>query len=111
MWQKQLHTLDHPPLLVIVEPILTRLEAGNDRMPCRRRMRIMLPPPKGAAQSELLAFRRHARFTFTLRCPSSYISRSIPSTLCGTLLPGSKASATGRSPTNWVLPSMRWATI
>src|SRR5579863_7724978 len=38
MWRKQLHTLDHPPLLVIVEPILTRLEAGNDRMPCRCRM-------------------------------------------------------------------------
>ena len=35
---KQLHTLDHPLLLVIVEPILTRLEAGNDRMPCRCRM-------------------------------------------------------------------------
>ena len=38
MWRKQLHTLDHPPLLVIVEPILTRLEAGNDRIPCCRRM-------------------------------------------------------------------------
>ena len=29
MWRKQLHTLDHPPLFVIVGPILTRLEAGN----------------------------------------------------------------------------------
>src|ERR1700733_16167425 len=38
MWRKQLHTLDHPPLLVIVKPILTRLEAGNDRMACCRRM-------------------------------------------------------------------------
>ncbi len=38
MWRKQLHTLDHPPLLVIVEPILTWLEAGNDRMPGFRRM-------------------------------------------------------------------------
>jgi len=38
MRRKQLHTLDHPPLLVIEEPILTRLEAGNDRMPCCRRM-------------------------------------------------------------------------
>src|SRR5579871_6719093 len=37
-WRKQLHTPDHRPLLVIVEPILTRLEAGNDRMPCCRRM-------------------------------------------------------------------------
>src|SRR5271155_1066403 len=34
MRRKQLHTLDHCLLLVIVEPILTRLEAGNDRMPC-----------------------------------------------------------------------------
>ena len=34
MWRKQLHTLHHSPLLVIVEPILTRLEAGNDQMPC-----------------------------------------------------------------------------
>ena len=38
MWQKQLGTLDHLPRVVIVEPILTRLEAGNDRMPCCRRM-------------------------------------------------------------------------
>jgi len=34
---KQLHTLhrDHGLLLVIVKPILTRFEAGDDRMPCR----------------------------------------------------------------------------
>src|SRR5579863_10389233 len=38
MWRKQLHTLDHSLLLVVVEPIFTRLEAGNDRMPCCRRM-------------------------------------------------------------------------
>ena len=38
MRRKQLLTLDHPLLLVIEEPILTRLEAGNDRMPCRYRM-------------------------------------------------------------------------
>src|ERR1700722_7638540 len=38
MWPKQLPPLDHSPLLVVVEPILTRLEAGNDRMPCYRRM-------------------------------------------------------------------------
>ena len=38
MRRKQLHTLDHPLFVVIVEPILTRLEAGNDRMPCRCRM-------------------------------------------------------------------------
>jgi len=38
--RKQLHTLarDHALLLVIVKPILTRLEAGNDRMSCRCRM-------------------------------------------------------------------------
>ena len=38
MWRKQPHTLDHPPRLVIVEPILTRLEARNNRMSCCRRM-------------------------------------------------------------------------
>src|SRR5271166_2944056 len=35
---KQFHTFDHPLLLVIEEPVLTRLKAGYDRMPCRRRM-------------------------------------------------------------------------
>ena len=35
---RQRRPLDRRLLLVIVEPILTRLEAGNDRMPCRRRM-------------------------------------------------------------------------
>jgi len=38
MRRKQFHTFDHPPLLVVVEPILTRLEAGYDRMPRRGRM-------------------------------------------------------------------------
>ena len=38
VWREQLHTLDHPLLLVIVKPIFTRLEAGNDWMPGRRRM-------------------------------------------------------------------------
>src|ERR1700688_740314 len=40
MLRKQLHTLDrdHVLLFVIEEPILTRLEAGNDRMPGRCRM-------------------------------------------------------------------------
>ena len=40
MRRRQLHTLDrdHVLLFVIVEPILTRFEAGNDRMPCFRRM-------------------------------------------------------------------------
>jgi hypothetical protein len=35
---KQLRTFDHPVLLVIEEPILTRLKAGDDRMPCCLRM-------------------------------------------------------------------------
>ena len=43
MRREQLRTFDHPLLLVILlfvieEPILTGLEAGNDRMPCCRRM-------------------------------------------------------------------------
>jgi len=38
MRRQQLHSRDHGLLLVIVEPILTRLEAGYDRMPCGRRM-------------------------------------------------------------------------
>src|SRR6202044_3309977 len=36
--RKQFHTFDHPLLLVIEEPVLTRLKARYDRMPCRRRM-------------------------------------------------------------------------
>ena len=38
MRRKQLLTLDHPLLLVIEEPVLTRLKAGYDRMRCCRRM-------------------------------------------------------------------------
>ena len=36
--RKQFHTLDHFPLPVIEEPVLTRLKAGDDRMPCCRRV-------------------------------------------------------------------------
>src|ERR1700746_1572333 len=36
--RKQLTSFDHLIFLVIEEPILTRLEAGNDRMPCPCRM-------------------------------------------------------------------------
>ena len=36
--RKQFRTFDHRARLVIVEPILTRLEAGNDWMPRRFRM-------------------------------------------------------------------------
>src|SRR5580700_4580865 len=43
MRRKQFHTFNHPLLLVIVEPVLTRLEAGNDRMPrCRCMLGCML---------------------------------------------------------------------
>jgi hypothetical protein len=45
MRRKQFPTFDrdHPLLLVIVEPVLTRLEAGNDRMPvCCRMLGCML---------------------------------------------------------------------
>jgi len=38
MRREQLRPLDHPLRLVIEEPILTGLEAGNDRMPRRCRM-------------------------------------------------------------------------
>src|SRR5579863_6859034 len=38
MRREQLRTFDHPLPLVVVEPILTRLEAGYDGMPRRRRM-------------------------------------------------------------------------
>src|SRR6478736_1705494 len=43
MRREQLRSLDHPLLLVILlfvieEPVLTGLEAGNDRMPSRCRM-------------------------------------------------------------------------
>ena len=36
--RKQFHTFNHPPLLVIEEPVLTRLKAGYDRMTCCRRV-------------------------------------------------------------------------
>jgi hypothetical protein len=41
--RKQLNTFNHFPLLVIEEPVLTRLKAGYDRMPGRCRvLRCML---------------------------------------------------------------------
>ena len=36
--RKQLHTPNHSLLLVVEEPVLARFKAGNDGMPCRRRM-------------------------------------------------------------------------
>jgi len=70
---EQLHTLDHPPPLVIEEPVLTRLEAGNDRMPrCRRMLRRMLawrtvaatdvPALRTPAKMKPPAFRRRQAF-------------------------------------------------
>jgi hypothetical protein len=41
MRRKQLRTLGHPLLLVIVKPVLTWFEAGNNRMP---RVRPLSPP-------------------------------------------------------------------
>src|SRR5579864_8647798 len=72
-WRKQLHTPDHRPLLVIVEPILTWLEAGNDGMPrCRRMLGRMLarrtiaatdvPTLRAATEMKPPAFRRHQAF-------------------------------------------------
>jgi hypothetical protein len=53
----------HPrssPALVIVEPILTRLEAGNDRMPCRRRMLGCMLARRTVAASDVPALRTPA---------------------------------------------------
>ena len=41
--RRQFHTFDHRKLLVIEEPVLTRLKAGYDRMPrCCRVLRCVL---------------------------------------------------------------------
>jgi hypothetical protein len=73
MRRKQPHTLDRCPLLVIVEPILTRLEAGNDRMPrCRGMLGCMLarrtvaasdvPALRAPAEMKPPTFRRRQAF-------------------------------------------------
>ena len=72
MWRKQIHTLDHPPLLVVVEPILTRLEAGDDGMPpCRMLGRMLtrrtvaatdVPTLRTPTEMEPPAFRRRQAF-------------------------------------------------
>ena len=77
MRRKQLHASDHRPLLVIVEPVLTRLKAGYDRMPRRRRMlRCMLTRRtvtatdvstfRTSAEMEPPAFRRRQAFHTSL---------------------------------------------
>ena len=59
--RKQLHTVDHPLLLVIVEPVLTRLEAGNDRMPRRRRMLRCMLARRTVAASDVPTLRTAAQ--------------------------------------------------
>jgi hypothetical protein len=73
MRREQPRTLDHLPLFVIVEPILTRLEAGNDRMPrCCNMLGCMLtwrtvaasdvPAFRASAEMEPPTFRRRQAF-------------------------------------------------
>jgi hypothetical protein len=60
MRREQPRTLDHLPLFVIVEPILTRLEAGNDRVPrCCGMLGCMLTW-RTVAASDVPAFRAPA---------------------------------------------------
>ena len=57
MRREQLYTLDHPLLFVIEEPILTRLEAGNDRMPCCGRMLGRMPARRTVAATDVPTLR------------------------------------------------------
>jgi hypothetical protein len=57
MRRKQLHALDHRLLLVIVEPILTWLEAGDDRMPRCRCMPGCMLTRRAVAASDVPALR------------------------------------------------------
>ena len=77
MRRKQLSTLDHPLLLVVVKPILTRLKAGYDRMPrCRRMPRRMLarrtvtasdvPALRTPAEMKPPTFRRRQAFNASI---------------------------------------------
>jgi hypothetical protein len=59
--RKQFHAFDHPLFLVIVEPVLTRLEAGNDRMSCRRRMFGRMLARRTIAASDVSALRTSAK--------------------------------------------------
>ena len=62
MRREQLDSLDrdHALLLVIVEPVLTRLEAGNDRMPCRCRMLRCMLTRRTVAASDVPTLRTPA---------------------------------------------------
>ena len=57
MRREQLHTSDHPLLLVIEEPILSRFEAGNDGMPGRCRMLGRMLAWRAVAASDVPALR------------------------------------------------------
>src|SRR5580704_4451664 len=58
--RKQLLTLDHALLVVIEEPVLTRLKAGNDRMPGRRRMLGCMLTGRTVATSDVPTLRTSA---------------------------------------------------
>ena len=58
--RRQLRAFDHPLRFIIEEPILTRFEAGNDRMPCRRRMLGRMLARRTVAASDVPALRTPA---------------------------------------------------
>ena len=60
MRRKQPRTFDHRPLLVIVKPILTRLEAGNDRMARFRGMPGCMLARRAVTASDVPALRASA---------------------------------------------------
>ena len=58
--RKQLRTLDHRLFPVIVKPIFTGLEAGNDRVPCLRGMLGCMLARRTIAASDVSALRAPA---------------------------------------------------
>ena len=58
--RKQFHTFDHPLLLVIVEPILARLEARDDRMSGLFRMLGCMLAGRTVAAADVATFRTAA---------------------------------------------------
>jgi len=60
MRRKQPHTLDHRLLFVVVEPILTRLKAGNDRMARHHGMLGCMLAGRTVAASDMPALRAPA---------------------------------------------------
>ena len=61
MGWKQLRAPDHRLRLVIVEPVLIRLEAGNDRVPCCRRVLGRMLPRRTVAATDVPALRAPAK--------------------------------------------------